>query len=358
VPRVVGLKQEQAVARLTHVGLEPKTVLRPANGKPAGVVVSQRPLEATKLARCGQVTLVVSSGAPQAAVPDLRGSSLADARTKLSTLGLRPIAKQVVSTESPGTVVGQSPAAGAKLRRGAAVTLSVAKAAPVTVPDVTGRQQPAATSALKAAGFTVNAVAVAGAQPSGQVVAQSPPAGAKAVKGSAVRINISDGSTAPRSTTTATTATTTAAAPPPPPAPTIASVPDVTSSDLRSAVQELNGAGFLASIQYVPGEDPLGTIVAQSPTGGSSAKTRSHVTVNASSGPGQKTQETVPDVTGQTLPQAIATLHGAHLRLVFLKVPVTDRAQAGKAVEQTPAAGKQAPENAQVLVYLGAFKQR
>jgi beta-lactam-binding protein with PASTA domain len=37
-------------------------------------------------------------------------------------------------------------------------------------------------------------------------------------------------------------------------------------------------------------------------------------------------------------------------------VPVTDRTQAGKVVEQTPAAGQTAPQNAQVLIYLGAFK--
>ena len=32
---------------------------------------------------------------------------------------------------------------------------------------------------------------------------------------------------------------------------------------------------FLATIQYVPGEDPLGSVVAQSPSGGSSAQTPS-----------------------------------------------------------------------------------
>jgi beta-lactam-binding protein with PASTA domain len=80
------------------------------------------------------------------------------------------------------------------------------------------------------------------------------------------------------------------------------------------------------------------------------------VTINASSGPGQKPQATVPDATGQTLTQAVSTMNGAHLRLIFAKVPVTDRALAGKVVEQTPSAGKRAPENAQVLVYLGAFR--
>ena len=61
----------------------------------------------------------------------------------------------------------------------------------------------------------------------------------------------------------------------------------------------------------------------------------------------------MPDTVGQALQQAVATLNDAGLRLIFVKVPVTTQASIGKVVEQTPAAGKQAPKNAQVLVYLG-----
>jgi beta-lactam-binding protein with PASTA domain len=49
------------------------------------------------------------------------------------------------------------------------------------------------------------------------------------------------------------------------------------------------------------------------------------------------------------------TLNQAGLRLVMLKRSVTDREQSGKVVEQTPQAGVQAPKNAQVLVYMGAY---
>jgi beta-lactam-binding protein with PASTA domain len=80
------------------------------------------------------------------------------------------------------------------------------------------------------------------------------------------------------------------------------------------------------------------------------------VTINASSGPGQKTEENVPDVAGKTIPQAVAAMQQAGLRLIFVKKTVTDRSLAGTVVEQTPAAGKTAPKNAQVLVYMGAFK--
>ena len=133
-------------------------------------------------------------------------------------------------------------------------------------------------------------------------------------------------------------------------------MPDVHGTDLQSAVQQLGAAGLLASIQYIPGTDPLGTIEQQSPAAGQTVKTRSHVTINASSGPGQKQQKTVPNTVGQTLQQAVTTVKAAGLRLIFGKLPVTDRTQAGKVVEQSPAAAKTAPQNAQVLVYIGAFK--
>jgi beta-lactam-binding protein with PASTA domain len=308
VPRVIGLTKEQAVARLAQVGLSPKPVSRAAaNGKP-GTVTAQRPREATTL------------------------------------------------------------------RRGATVTVVVAKSAQVAVPNVVGQPESHAVSALQGAGLKVAVAMVPSAQPQGRVTAQRPAPAAKAAKGSTVRINVSKGaqprtttapaatSTAPATTTAATTTaagtTTAAAAPAPSPAqPTTASVPDVTQTQLQPAVQQLDAAGFLSSIQYIPGDDPLGTVEHQSPNGGATAKTRSHVTINASSGPGQKEQETVPDASGQTLQQAVSTMQGAHLRLIFVKVPVTERTQVGKIVDQSPAAGKQAPQNAQILVYLGVLKQ-
>jgi len=125
---------------------------------------------------------------------------------------------------------------------------------------------------------------------------------------------------------------------------------------VQSAAASLAKAGFLVTVAYVPGTDPLGSILAESPDAGSSAPTTAHVTINASSGPGDKQQETVPDASGKTIPEAVAAMQAAGLRLFFLKRTVTDRALAGKVVEQSPAPGKTAPHNAQVLVYMGAYR--
>jgi hypothetical protein len=56
------------------------------------------------------------------------------------------------------------------------------------------------------------------------------------------------------------------------------------------------------------------------------------------------------------LTDAVSSIQAAHLRLIYLRYPVTSRAQAAKIVQQSPLAGNTAPGNAQVLVYLGAIK--
>jgi serine/threonine-protein kinase len=242
-----------------------------------------------------QVTTTVA--ASRVAVPDVRGMTVAQARTQLEAGGFETQQTEVISDERAGTVVDQSPDAGTKAAKGATVTLGVAKGESTTTTGSTTTTEETTTEE------------------------------------------------------TTTQATTTA-----PTAPATVPVPDLTGTQLAGAVRRLAGDGLLASVQYIPGDEPLGTIRTQAPPAGRTARSHSHVTLNASSGPGDKEQKTVPDTTGQTLDQAVSTLNDAGLRLIFVKLPVTDRAQAGKVVEQTPAAGKSAPENAQAVVYLGAFR--
>jgi beta-lactam-binding protein with PASTA domain len=248
------------------------------------------------------------------------------------------------------------------------------------VPNLVGSQWKQASDGLRRAGFHVSFASVRSALPRGTVTAQDPKAGARVAKGSDVRLNISTGTaqhtttsqpatnaqpatTAPATTQAATTGptstaatTTSAQTTTAPPQPTTAQVPSL-SGDLQPALQQLDQAGLRASIAYVPGTQPLGTVIAQSPAGGASAKTGSQVTVNVSSGPGGNPEETVPNVVGQRIPQALSAFHAAGLRLVLLNMRVSSRAQAGVIVAQTPLPGKHAPKNAQILVYLGAFRQ-
>jgi hypothetical protein len=133
-----------------------------------------------------------------------------------------------------------------------------------------------------------------------------------------------------------------------------ATVPSV-SGDLQGALQAVRNAGFSATVHYVPSMEPRGTVVAQSPAGGTTAPTSAQVTINVSSG--RNTEGvSVPSTIGMTIPQAVSTVQSAGLHLVMLRRTVTDQAEAGKVVAQTPAAGQQAPKNSRIVVYMGAFK--
>lgn len=154
--------------------------------------------------------------------------------------------------------------------------------------------------------------------------------------------------------TTTDAPTTTAAAPP---EPTTATVPDVSQQSEAAAVQSLGQAGILASLAFVPAQDELGTVEAQAKQAGTTVPAQSHVQINVSTGPGQKASEQVPSVIGQTVKEAVTAINGAHLRLLYLRIPVTSPSQAWKVVQQSPLGGGTAPQNAQVVIYVGALKQ-
>jgi beta-lactam-binding protein with PASTA domain len=251
-------------------------------------------------------TVVTTSGTAAAGrpMPKLIGQKLAAAKATLLTLGIQPTVTPQTSKEPAGTVLAQAPQVGTTLTRGTLVTLVVAQAK---------QQATTSTQATTTAPTSTQAT-----------------------------------STAP----TTTAATTTASAPPPP---QTATVPDVSNQTEAAAAQSLNRQGILASLAFIPGSDPLGTVEGQAKHAGTTVAYHSHMQINVSSGPGDKPKEQVPNVIGQPLQQALSSINGANLRLIYLKFPVTSKSQAGKIVQQSPLGGAQAPRNAQVVVYLGAF---
>jgi serine/threonine-protein kinase len=256
-------------------------------------------------------TVVVTTGpsttvAPKVAVPRFVGMKEQDALVRAGQVGLNP--KEVFKpTKAPkGTVISQNPPEGSELARGATVTLVVDSTSKPTAPATT--TMPSATTQTAT----------------------------------------------PTTTQSATPSTTAAAAPA---QPQTAKVPDVTGQTEAAAVTAFGNAGILASIVFVPASDPLGTVIQQAKPAGTTVPFHSHVQLNISRGPNNNPLESVPNVVGRTLQEAVSALNAAHLRLIYLKYPVTSQAQAGKVVQQTPLGGAQAPQNAQVVVYLGAFKK-
>jgi beta-lactam-binding protein with PASTA domain len=254
------------------------------------------------------ITVQTTATTGQVAVPDLTGQPFDEAQTKLDALGLASAKKTVSSTKPAGTVVEQAPPAGASVAKGSQVTLSVAKAPSSTTTKAT-TTAPTTTAPTTTAGTTTAA------------------------------------------TTTAPTTTA-------PPQPTTATMPDVKGQTEQEAVTAMSKAGVLASLVFVPAQDPLGTVVEQAKPSGTTMPFHSHVQINLSKGPNAQSDVDVPNAIGQTLDQAVSTMNAVQLRLIYLRFPVTSQSQAGKVVQQSPLKGGKAPQNAQVLVYLGVLEKQ
>jgi serine/threonine-protein kinase len=127
------------------------------------------------------------------AVPDVVGSSAADARAELRAAGFSVSTVTVVSDEPAGTVIEQAPRAGMELRKGESVRLTVsAGPANVDVPDVTGLDEASAALELERAGFRVRVIDESTADPAqdGMVLRQTPAGGSSAEDGATVTITV------------------------------------------------------------------------------------------------------------------------------------------------------------------------
>ena len=218
----------------------------------------------------------------KATVAPVIGQTSTTAVTRLQQDGFKTQIVRRVSVRRPGTVVGEQPAGGSKAAKGSLVVLTVA--APPTsvkVPNAVGVAQADARDRLVAAGFKVKSVSVSSDQPVGTVVAQAPAAGETIARGTSVRINVSKGSAT-------------------------ANVPSEVGQTSDVAQQALAAKGFKPTIVQVPSDQPLGTVVAQSPSGGQSRKGAS-VQLNVSKGPDATTTTTPTSTTEATTPTTTAT---------------------------------------------------
>ena len=155
-------------------------------------------------------------------VPGVVGSDRAAAQARLERAGLRSRVVRRTSSRRVGRVLGQDPAAGAKVQDGSVVTLTVSRGpAHVTVPDgLAGLSEAAARARLEAAGFDVKTTTASSSSvATGAVIAVDPAEGTRLVKGSTVTLTVSSGSP-------------------------LVQVPGVVGDDAGRATSALQGAGF------------------------------------------------------------------------------------------------------------------
>jgi beta-lactam-binding protein with PASTA domain/predicted Ser/Thr protein kinase len=225
LPAVEGLTAAAAESKLRKAGFKPTTQEQSSAKVAQGHVVSTDPSAGIVVQVGSPVTVSVSSGPAQVHVPDVTGQTQKAAEATLTTAGLAvgAVTPQVSASQTPETVLSQSPSASATLPDGGKVNLVVAQAPKeVAVPGVAGKTEVAATAALENAGFTVKTVTEPTSEPArvGQVLKQSPSAGAHARKGATVTIWIGMATETTPTTPTTTTPTTTTTTTPPAATPT------------------------------------------------------------------------------------------------------------------------------------------
>ncbi|HET8659001.1 MAG TPA: Stk1 family PASTA domain-containing Ser/Thr kinase [Micromonosporaceae bacterium] len=194
------------------------------------VVLAQRPGPGERIRKGGQITLTLSLGPERYQVPDIIGAEYEVAATQLR--GMKLVVQRAndrySDTVPAGNVLAVEPKVGTALKPGDKVTVTVSKGkAPLTVPNVTGRNVNDARQVLQAMGLVVEVEDVDSPKPPGEVVEQNPADGAGVEPGATVKLKVSKG-------------------------PPMVAVPDVTSGQnvpCRDAEAALRNAGLTVAVQ-------------------------------------------------------------------------------------------------------------
>lgn len=270
--------------------------------------------------------LLLSTG-EQKTVPSVVGVPQAEAQLQLKRAGFATDAQTKTSdTVRAGIVIATDPAGGEQAEEGSTVTVTVSSGPGVErVPDLVGRPRSEAIAELEKRGFEVAEERQASEQVgANRVVDTRPQAGQELERGQTVTLVISSGK--PQVT-----------------------VPSVTGQSLDDARTELESAGFTVSVtRKEDAEADPGTVLSQTPQGGSRAARGSAVALTVAREPAAKT---VPDVTGQPADAAAKTLRDAGFAVEQTEEPTDDPALDGKVISQNPTG--QARGGATVTIVIG-----
>jgi serine/threonine-protein kinase len=184
------------------------------------------------------------------------------------------------------------------------------------VPNVVGKSEQAAGAALRSAGLNpVPSLSPSTTVATGLVISETPPAGSLVKKGSRVSILVSGG-------------------------PASAALLDVEGLSASEAVSRLRKAGFKPTTKMQPSTTvQAGKVIGTNPPAGTELQLGSSVTVLVSSGP---EVVHVPDVVGQSLRAAEATLTNLGLAVGTVTQKVASGQSPGTVLSQSPARGASA----------------
>jgi beta-lactam-binding protein with PASTA domain len=335
MPNVIGLREDQARARLAEAQLEADVDRRPSR-RPRGIVFAQVPGAGAQLDEGERVEILVSSQLARVPVPSVEDLSAAQARQRLEAAGFEVSVRRVFAGAPKGRVIEQDPRGGDRAPRGSTVELIVSKGRNLNrVPDVIGLSEQEAVEALRAREFDVRIFDVPSPDPTGTVVAQVPRGGVLAPPDARVRINVSggEGTGAPSERRV--------------------EVPSVIGLQQTAALRRLRAAGLEGEVRFGRSSQPRGRVLRQEPPAGSAVDQGSVVVITVSGGTAGA-QVTVPDVVDQEESAAVQALEDEGFGVEVVRMQVESPEQDGLVLDQQPAGGTRAPRGALVTLFVGS----
>jgi serine/threonine-protein kinase len=255
VPNVIAKQPATATSTLKHDGFKVRVGDQVFSATiAAGLVAQTSPGPGDRIHKGGTVTIQVSKGIEQYAVPDLKNKSQNDADRALRALHLAPtFTNDYSTTVKSGLVTSTEPKAGTKLAPGSKVIVHISKGPqPVRIPDETGQTEQVAKTVLTGLGLKLHETQVFNdTAPVGTVVDQNPK-NSDGHQGDTVELSVSKG-------------------------PQTIPVPDVRQQNVNQARHELEALGFKVQVSK-----PFGfgnTVQAQNPGPGTPERKGTTVTL-------------------------------------------------------------------------------
>ena len=267
---------------------------------------------------------------PQLKVPNVVGSQLVTGKAVLENAGFRVDVTRVTTDKPVDNIIRQDPQPATKVDKGATISLTVSNGpGQALVPGVDNLTRKQARRRLEQTGFKVTVQQ----EPSprikrGIATRTLPPAGMQVNKGSLVTLFISSG-------------------------PPQVSVPEVTGQSRDAASAALAAVGLRVATTEQESSRAAGTVLAQTPRGGTAVDPGSVVTITVARAP---RQATVPEVTGRGLSAARSALRQAGLSASVSREDVSDRSDNGTVIAQDPAGGTKVRPGSTVNLTVGRFR--
>ena len=266
----------------------------------------------------------------QLVVPNVIGREEGTASQILQNRGFEVNIERVANAEvERDTVAAQDPRPETQATEGSTVTITVSTGpGEASVPDVQGLPRAEAEDKLQAAGFKPKVEEVTSADvKKGVVIDTSPPQGSLIERGSSVTVRVSTG-------------------------PEQVEVPDVvgeTEENARSAIEAAGLRVGKVTDEETADEDP-GTVLEQSPAKGKTVAKDSAVKLTVAKAP---PDVTVPDVVDEAEDEAQRMLEEAGFEVRVRDQTVTDSAQDGLVLEQSPQGLEKRPKGSPVRIVVG-----